>query len=335
MKRALIVGSAVVAGAAAMALLPRRRRTDLRGQTVVITGGSRGLGFALAQEFARRGCQLLLCARNSADLEQARSHLRGLGVPVMTRVCDVTDRRQVEELIHSANTAFGHIDILINNAGAIRVGPVQTMTLEDFRDAMDVMFWGTVQTALTALPGLRERGKGCIVNIASIGGKVAVPHLLPYSCAKFAALAFSEGLAAELQGSGVHVLTIAPGLMRTGSFVNALFKGAERGEAGWFSASSSLPGISMSARRAARQIVRAIEEQRSERILSTPANLLALFHGMFPELSVAVLGLVNQLLPSGSEREESGRESGLLQRPWMKALTVLGRKAGRELLQPV
>src|SRR5205807_4694011 len=142
-------------------------------------------------------------------------------------------------------------------AGTISVGPIQTMTVEDFRDAMDVMFWGMVYTTLEALPHFQRNQHGRIVNITSIGGKISVPHLLPYSCAKFAAVAFSEGLRAELHGTGVQAITIAPGLMRTGSFLNAEFKGDDEREAAWFSLSASLPGPSMSATRAARQIISA------------------------------------------------------------------------------
>jgi short-subunit dehydrogenase len=199
---------------------------------------------------------------------------------------------------------------------------------------MDVMFWGMVYTTLAALPNFRERREGRIVNITSVGGKVSIPHLVPYSCAKFAAVAFSEGIRAELDNNGVKVTTIAPGLMRTGSFVNAYFKGAEAGEAAWFSAGSSLPGLTMSAGRAARQIIAAVERGRAERILTVPANLLARFHGLFPDVTLAILGLVNRLLPHGSERAEWGRESAILRRPWMRALTTLGRRAAEEYLQP-
>jgi short-subunit dehydrogenase len=195
------------------------------------------------------------------------------------------------------------------------------------------MFWGTVYTTLAALPHLSERGH--IVNVTSIGGKISVPHLLPYSCAKFAAVAFSEGLRAELSGTGKKVVTIAPGLMRTGSFVNALFKGAEPSDAAWFSAGSSLPGLSISAKRAARLIIDAMEQGRAERILSVPANLAARFHGLFPEVSVSILGLVNRLLPRGTHETNLGKDSEVLRRPWMQALTILGRRAAEEYHQPV
>jgi short-subunit dehydrogenase len=275
-----------------------------------------------------------LCARDAEELQRASADLDYSQAQILTVPCDIRQPGQVGEMVAKVFAAFGQIDIVVNNAGAMRVGPLNTMGIEDFREAMDVMFWGTVYTTLAVLPHFRERGRGSIINITSIGGKVSVPHLVPYSCAKFAAVAFSEGLHAELKNNGIQVVTIAPGLMRTGSYLNAIFKGAERGEAAWFSAGASLPGISMSATRAARQIVEAMQCNRAERILSVPANLLARFYGMFPELSAEILSLVNGLLPHGSERVERGADSDILRRPWMRAMTTLGRKAADEFLQP-
>jgi short-subunit dehydrogenase len=333
MRKQLMIGSAAATGIGLL-MLRFRRRMDLRDKVVLITGGSRGLGLALAREFAARGSHLALCARSQEELEHARQDLARSEVTVRTFVCDVRDRGQVEKLITDVLSAFGRIDVLVNNAGTICVGPVENMALQDFRDAMDVMFWGMVYATLAVLPHFRRAGSGGVVNITSVGGKVSVPHLVPYNCAKFAAVAFSEGLRAELNKSGIRVVTIAPGLMRTGSFLNAAFKGAEPAESAWFSASASLPGFSMSVRRAARQIVRALEQGRAERILTTSANLLARFHGLFPETSLAVLGLVDRLLPAGGERATKlGRETSVLERPWMRAITYLGRRAAREHLQ--
>jgi short-subunit dehydrogenase len=162
---------------------------------------------------------------------------------------------------------------------------------------MRVMFWGVVYPTLAVLPRMLERRGGRIVNITSIGGKVAVPHLLPYTCAKFAAVGFSEGLRAELARDGIAVTTIAPGLMRTGSALNAYFKGRAEREYQLFSVVGSLPFISMDAERAARQIVQATKRGEAERILSIPAVLLARFHGLFPGLLANLLGLANRLLP--------------------------------------
>jgi short-subunit dehydrogenase len=139
-----------------------------------------------------------------------------------------------------------------------------------------------------------------------------VPHLLPYNAAKFATVGLSEGLYAELAHRGVKVTTIVPGLMRTGSFVNALFKGRQEGEYTWFSLGASLPFISMDAERAARQIVEATKLGEPERTLSLPANLIAWFHGLFPGTTMRILSLVNRyILPApGGEgtRVSRGKE---------------------------
>lgn len=335
-KKSALYAAGLGAGLLAQAAVRHRRRSlsSLRGQTVLITGGSRGLGLAMAHAFAREGCRIAICARDRAELEAARSHL-GLGDALLTLECDVTDQAQVAAAVERANASLGGIDVLVNNAGEIQVGPLESMTVEDFEHAMSVMFWGTVYPTLGVLPLMRTRQQGRIVNITSIGGKVAVPHLLPYVCAKFAAIGFSEGLRSELTGTGVRVVTIAPGLMRTGSYLNATFKGDREKETLWFSLGATLPGISMSADRAARQIVKAARRGEAERVLSLPANLLARLHALFPGLTSDILGWVNRvLLPSGADPElRPGHEASVLRTPWMSALTVLGRRAAERLLQ--
>ena len=163
---------------------------------------------------------------------------------------------------------YGQVDILVNNAGIIEVGPVQNMARSDFEDALAVDFWGVLDPILAVLPQMRARKSGRIVNITSIGGKVAFPHLLPYVAAKFAATGLSEGLRAELARDGITVTTIVPGLLRTGSYGNALFKGDKPGEYAWFGLGDNLPGGSISAERAAREIVTATRRGEAERILS-------------------------------------------------------------------
>jgi NAD(P)-dependent dehydrogenase (short-subunit alcohol dehydrogenase family) len=306
------------------------RAIDLRGQVVVITGSSRGLGFALAQEFARKGARLVICARNERDLERARRALVDLGAEVLAVPCDVGERAQAQRLIDEATVRFGRVDVLVNNAGTIMVGPLEVQTLADFEEAMASMFWSTVYTSLAVLPQMRQRKSGRIVNITSIGGKVSVPHLLPYGAAKFAAIGFSEGLHAEVAKDGVKVVTVVPGLMRTGSPINAIFKGKHQQEYSWFSLGDSLPVTSMSARRAARQIVRATRQGRPEVMLSLQAQAAARLHGLFPGTASAVLGVVNRFLPAsggvGQERR-LGKESET--RVTQSFLTTLGQRAAR------
>jgi NAD(P)-dependent dehydrogenase (short-subunit alcohol dehydrogenase family) len=329
------IAAGVGAAVAAQALLSREDDESLRGQVVLITGGSRGLGLSLAREFARRGCRIAICARNPEELRNAKRDLERRGVEVLTIECDVGDENQVEGTVARALEHYGRVDILVNNAGEIQVGPVESMNIGDFERAMRVMFWGTVYPTLALLPHFKTRGGGRVVNITSIGGKVAVPHLLPYTCAKFAAVGFSEGLHAELKNSGIQVVTIAPGLMRTGSYLNAEFKGDSEKESTWFGLSSSMPGLTISGERAARQIVDAASRGTSEKVLTTPANVLARVHGVAPGITSEMLGLINKwLLPEGSSQtRKRGHETRSLQSPLISALTILG-VAAKRFLQP-
>jgi NAD(P)-dependent dehydrogenase (short-subunit alcohol dehydrogenase family) len=334
-ERIALVAAGVAAGVAARELYRRWTAENIAGQVVLITGGSRGLGLAMARAFAEEGCPVAICARDEAELERARRDLEGRGARVFTARCDVADQGQVERMVENVRGHFGGIDILVNNAGIIQVGPVETMTLDDFHAAMNVMFWGTVHTTLAAMPHFLERGSGRIVNITSIGGKVSVPHLLPYNCAKFAAVGFSEGLRAELRPRGIKVTTIAPGLMRTGSYLNALF--STDADSAWFGIGAAAPGITMSARRAARQIVMATRRGEAQRVLSTQANLLAAFHGLFPGATSDMLGLVERLFmprARGDREKRPGTDSAVNRSGILSVLTALGRSAAKEYLQP-
>jgi short-subunit dehydrogenase len=328
----------LVGGMAAMALRKRLQPPcELTGQTVLITGGSRGLGFILAREFAREGCNIVICARNQVELDEAQNDLERLGAAVLAIRCDVSDQEAVASMVHEATRRFGRIDILVNNAGVIQVGRLQTVRVQDFEDALAVMFWGMLYPTLAVLPQMRARHSGRIVNITSIGGKVAVPHLLPYGSAKFAAVGLSEGLRAELLHQGITVTTIVPGLMRTGSYLNALFKGKKAEEFTWFALGASLPVISMDAERAARQIIEATKRGEAERILSLPANILARFQGLFPGFTTNVVGTVAALLLPAGDSDDPAMVRGEVaqrklppsQRKLLEALTTLGRQAAR------
>lgn len=321
------------AGMAAAAVVRRRSaRFDFKGRVVLITGASRGLGLALARAFAAHGARLAICARDDSKLRTAEADLRQYG-QVFSRPCDVSSASQVQSLIDATMAHYGAIDVLVNNAGAIQVGPLQTLTLADFETAMQIMYWGTVHTTLAALPHMLARGQGRIVNITSIGGRVSVPHLLPYSCAKFAAVAFSEGLRAELSGTGVKTVTIIPGLMRTGSFLNARFKGNDDREAAWFSLSASLPGPSIGVQEAVDQIVCATRNGTAEKIVGTPAKLLALVHALFPGATANALGIVNRLLPRGQGVGSRVMKPYIRRQHWLDSATAVGQREAEMYLQ--
>jgi NAD(P)-dependent dehydrogenase (short-subunit alcohol dehydrogenase family) len=277
----------------------RRPAMDFKGKSVLITGGSRGLGLLLARRFALAGARLTIVARDPAELELARRELTALGgARVLALPGDVGNRADMEWAVERAAERFGRLDVVVNNAGIIQVGPLEHMTVEDFEEAMAVHFWGPLYTTLAALPHLRRQGGGRIVNIASIGGKIAVPHLVPYSASKFALVGLSNGLQAELAREGIHVTTVCPGLMRTGSHVNALFKGRRREEFTWFALSDSLPLSSMSAERAARRIVEACRYGEPHLILTPQARAATLAAALMPNLTARALQLVNHLLPA-------------------------------------
>ena len=316
---------------AVRAAVRKRRELDFRGKTVLVTGGSRGLGLIMARQLADQGAHVAICARDGDELERARRDLAQRGGRVLAVPCDVTDRRQVDDLVHRVEGELGPIDVLINNAGVIEVAPLEHMTLEDFEEAMEVNFWGPVYTTLAVVPGMRARHSGRIVTIASIGGKISVPHLLPYSASKFAVTGFSEGLRAELAHDGILVTTVCPHLMRTGSPPGATFKGQNRAEYAWFSLSDSLPLVSMNAERAARRILTACKRGEAEVILTLQAKIAVAVHGLFPGMTADVLGWVNRLLlpePGGiGSARALGKKSYSPVSP--SVLTTLGDRASR------
>jgi short-subunit dehydrogenase len=280
---------------------------------------------------------VMLCARDCDELARAAQDLEARDiVEAHMFQCDITDRGQVEQMVAAAVERFGHIDVLVNNAGVIQVGPVEQMTVEDFESAMSVMFWGTLYVTLATLPHMRRRGEGRIVNITSIGGKISIPHLVPYSCAKFAAVALSEGLRAELGSSGIRVVTIVPGLMRTGSHLNAKFKGKHEEEFTWFSLGAATPLVSISAERAARSIVRSTKRGDAEKILSIPADILARLHGALPELTAPILRMADRFLlpepPQSRTELKSGSEAKRrINSRVLDTLNAMGETAARHL----
>jgi NAD(P)-dependent dehydrogenase (short-subunit alcohol dehydrogenase family) len=325
-----------VAGAAygVYKLVQVMREENLRGQAVLITGGSRGLGFLLAREFAREGCRVAICARHEAELADACKELRQQGADVCGFRCDVAERRQVLNLIAEVTSRFGQIDILVNNAGVMHVMPLAAATEADFERALDVMFWGTLYPSLAVARHMRPRRAGRIVNITSIGGFVSVPHMLPYSCAKFATVGLSQGLHAELARDGISVTTIVPGLMRVGSHLNAWFRGDQKQEFAWFSTAACLPALSMSAERAARQIVSATKRREALRILGLPANVLERMHGLFPGLTDRVMALVNRGMPAMSRSGGMTDARGVDLEPELRSrLRDLLIRPGREAAQ--
>ncbi len=232
---------------------------------------------------------------------------------VLPAPADVRARYQAERAVAMAVERFGGVDVLINNAGVIQVGPIDHMKISDFEDAMLTHFWGPLYLMLAAMPHMRRAGAGRIVNISSIGGKIGIPHLVPYSASKFALAGLSDGLRAELARYNIVVTSVLPGLMRTGSPVNAMFKGQRPQEYAWFAISDSLPLASIAPERAAKQIIRACRYGDAELIITVQAKMAVLARTVAPELFADTMAIINQLLPGPTGREgdtaREGRES--------------------------
>jgi NAD(P)-dependent dehydrogenase (short-subunit alcohol dehydrogenase family) len=291
--------AAALAGACA-ALVVSRPRRSFRGRTVVITGGSRGLGLAMALEFAREGAHLALLARSADQLDDAATRVEAeSGHRPLTVQCDIRDEGDVRAAVAAVVARTGRIDVLVNNAGIISVMPFAHAQTEDFRDSLDTHFWGPYYLTRACLPYL-SRHQGRIVNISSVGGRIAVPHLLPYTVGKFALVGLSEGLHAELAGSGVSVTTVAPHLMQTGSHRNVLVRGRHKREATWFALGSSSRLMALNAHRAARAIVRAARARRATLTLGWQAKAAVLANALTPGLTAAATAAAARLLPSST-----------------------------------
>ncbi|MFD9685011.1 SDR family NAD(P)-dependent oxidoreductase [Kitasatospora sp. NPDC059088] len=312
----------------------------MTGRTALVTGSSRGLGLLIAGELADRGCRVMLCGRDEFALERAVRRLNGRPGEVAATACDLVDAQAPLRLVRAVRERFGaDVDLLVNNAGLIQVGPVSAMQEQDFRRAHELMTMAPLRLVQAVLPSMRARGTGSIVMVSSLAGRVPAPHLLPYVAAKFALTGLSEGLAAELSPHGIRVTTVLPGLMRTGSHTAAEFAGQAGQEYAWFAAAASLPLVSMDAERAARRIVRAVEGGRRELVLTPLAKAGVLAHGVAPATTGRLLALASRLLPPAGGAPEHGVPGGRAaarHRPGgpVHRLTVLGRRAGRADNQP-
>ena len=310
--------------------ITRTARYSLQDKVALITGGSRGLGLVLARQICAQDGKVALIARDPDELARAKADLAPRGGVVLTIECDLLDAGQIQSAVRQIIDRFGKIDILINNAGIIEVGPLEHMGRDDFERAMRVHFWAPFELVSQVVPEMRTWGGGRIVNISSIGGKMAVPHLAPYSASKFALTGFSDALRAELARDNIHVTTVAPGMMRTGSHVNAKFKGKHDIEFAWFAASAGAPLISMNADRAARKILAACRRGQPSLTLTFAARGAILGNALFPSLTGYLMKFVNRFLPGPSHGQgNQSRPGSQLRRLTPKWLTRLGDRATR------
>jgi short-subunit dehydrogenase len=326
--RVLLATGAILLAIWLIVRLIRTVSYPLREKVVLITGGSRGLGLVLARHICARGGNVALIARDAEELARAKSDLATRRNTVMTIQCDLLDSEQIRAAVRRVIDRFGKIDILINNAGIIEVGPLEHLMREDFERAIRLHFWAPFELISQIVPEMRIWGGGRIVNVSSIGGKVAVPHMASYSASKFALTGFSDAIRAELARDNIHVTTVAPGLMRTGSHVNAKFKGRHDDEFAWFAASAGAPLISMNADRAARKILAACRRGQPSLTLTFAARKIVLGNALFPNLTGYLMKFVNRLLPgTGGEQGNESRAGSEVPRRTPAWMTKLADRA--------
>ena len=254
--------------------------------TVLITGASQGIGKATALLFAREGYDLVLAARQPDRLSGVAQEVQTLGRAALSVPTDVRDPDQVKTLVHKALEQYGAIDVLVNNAGLYISGPVEQFSLSDWHQAVDTNFWGYVHTIQALLPHFLERGSGTIVNLSSIGGKVPVPYLVPYSASKFAVTGLTEALHSELKPKGIHVCGIYPSLIKSSLMERAIFRGKNDQDAqarrDQLNQVLSVPVVEKP-EDVAQAIWDAVKNQRSE-VLVGSANLSKGAYRLFPGL---------------------------------------------------
>jgi NAD(P)-dependent dehydrogenase (short-subunit alcohol dehydrogenase family) len=273
------------------------RAAELRGQVVVIAGGTRGLGRALARAFLGAGAKVAICGRSPDSVEQARDFLRQFGAHLLAAECDLRDAEQTRSFIARVGRELGPVDVMIANAATIQVAPIEALTPRDFEAAMGEIFGSAVNSALAVLPQMQARGQGTVAFITSVGGRLGVPHLAPYTAAKFAEVGFAEALQSEVGKDGIRVLTVAPGLMRTGSHWHATFKGDPQRELAWFGTSAVTPLLAIDADRAARRVLSAVAHGDRYLTLTPAAKVGIWLHDRAPEAWSVLFSVIGRLLP--------------------------------------
>ncbi len=331
---------ALAAGALALAGWGLRkaaeRQYSFAGKVVLITGGSRGLGLVLARQVCAEGGLVAILARDVEELRRAHDELVQLRGEAVAVPCDLLDAAQIKEAVRTVLGRFGKIDVLINNAGIIEVGPLEHMQPEDFERAMQVHLWAPFTLMWELIPHLRARGGGRIINITSIGGKIAIPHLAAYCASKFALVGLSEAMRAELARDRIYVTTVVPGMMRTGSHINARFKGKHAQEFAWFALGNALPFVSMNAERAATKILDACRRGQPEITLTVPARAAVIKNALFPNLVAHGMTFVNWLLPASSDQSGDEIRSGAQSRSskltpeWLTSLSDSASRRNNE-----
>lgn len=199
---------------------------ELSGKVAVVTGASMGIGEAIAGLFAAQGASVVLLSRDAARVEAARLRI-GFADRTAAFSCDVRHREEIDRVLGLTLHHFHRVDIWVNNAGHGLLDSVATMDMAACHDMFETNFFGTVTAMQAVIPIMRQQGSGTIINISSVAGHIPLPFHAAYSATKFAMNAIGKGARLELQGTGIHVLTVCPGYVNT-KFSENVVKGREQ-----------------------------------------------------------------------------------------------------------
>jgi short-subunit dehydrogenase len=248
------------------------------GQTVLITGASSGIGAALARAFAREGARLVLAARRTDRLEALRAELERGGALALAIGCDVTVDGDLERAAAAARERFGGLDVVVANAGFGVVGPVERLSLADYRRQLETNVFGVLRTIHATLPDLKRR-RGRLVVLGSVSGHVATPDASAYAMSKFAVRALAEALGHELARDGVSVTLASPG------FVDSEIRRVDNTGAFRPEHRDPVPARLLgSAAAAAREIVRATARRRREVVVTGHGKVIVFLQRHAPWL---------------------------------------------------
>jgi len=330
-------GAALGLGCAGFALLPTENYS-FRNRVAVITGGSRGLGLALAKELVHQGASIAILARDTIELERAKQHLASISsdAKVLAVRCDITQDEELQQAFNQIESHYGRLDLLINNAGSIAVGPFETMGQADFDSQLNLQIHAVIQAVRLAIPAFRRVGSGRIVNISSIGGIIPVPHMSTYCTAKFALAGLSESIASELALDNIKVTTVYPGLMRTGSPIQAVFKGNHEKEYAWFASGDVTPGLSVAANEAAHLILEGVRQGNARVTYPLITKIGIIGHAVLPETYAFIMRSAARFMPKSSVTlRKTGAESKhwLDRQLWYKPLKKMQHNAEQEYNQ--